>query len=84
MMRRCEEPAARAASTKGLAATPSATERTVRAAVGVSRIVSARMTLLTDWPSAAMSDSARMIGGSAIRQSTMRWLPRPRRRRSSR
>jgi hypothetical protein len=30
--------------------------------------------LSTDWPSAAMSESARMIGGSAISTSTMRWL----------
>ena len=36
------------------------------------------MTLLTDCPTAAMSDSARMIGGSAITQSTMRWLDRVR------
>ena len=33
------------------------------------------MTLLTDCPSAAISDSARMMGGRAIRQSTIRWLP---------
>ena len=64
MMRVCEQPRrARRSRTKGAATTPRATDRTVRAAVGVSRMVSARMTLLTDWPSAAMRESARMMGG---------------------
>jgi hypothetical protein len=58
----------------GVAVTPSATARSVRAAVGMRRMVSARITLFTDWPRAAMSASARMIGGSAIRLSTTRWL----------
>jgi len=75
MMRVREAPAACAASMNGVAVTPSATERTVRAAVGVSKITRARITLSTDWPSAAMRESARMMGGSAIRQSTTRWLP---------
>src|SRR3989449_10334844 len=29
---------------------------------------------ISDWPSAAMSESARMMGGSAISASTTRWL----------
>src|SRR2546422_2713984 len=29
---------------------------------------------ISDWPSAAMSESARMVGGSAISASTTRWL----------
>jgi len=56
-----------------VAADPAA--RTVRTAVGVSRMTRDRITLLTDWPSAAISDSARMMGGRAMRQSTIRWLP---------
>ncbi len=71
----CEQPAAMAASTNGNSFTPSATERTVRAAVGTSSRRSASTTLLTDCPRAAMSASARMIGGSAISESTTRWLP---------
>jgi hypothetical protein len=74
-MRAREAPAASAASMNGVAATPSATARTVRTAVGVSRMTRDRITLLTDWPSAAISDSARMMGGRAMRQSTIRWLP---------
>ncbi len=52
----------------------SATARSVRAAVGVSKMVSATMTLLTDWPMAAISESASTIGGSAMSESTTRWL----------
>src|ERR1700687_1086190 len=75
MMRQFVAPTARADSMYGEATIPSAIDRTVRAAVGVSRTTSAMMTLLTDWPSAAISASARMMGGSAMTLSTTRWLP---------
>src|SRR3990167_5600070 len=75
MMRQFVAPTARADSMYGEATMPRAMERTVRAAVGVSRTTSAMMTLFTDWPRAAISASARMMGGRAIRLSTTRWLP---------
>ena len=48
MMRQFVAPTARADSMYGEATIPSAIDRTVRAAVGVSRTTSAMMTLLTD------------------------------------
>ena len=75
MIRRFDAPTARADSMYGEAMMPRAMERTVRAAVGVSKTTSAMITLFTDWPSAAMSASARMMGGSAMTLSTTRWLP---------
>src|ERR1700693_3715153 len=75
MMRQFVAPTARADSMYGEKTMPRAMERMVRAAVGVSRTTRAMMTLFTDWPSAAISASARMMGGRAITLSTPRWLP---------
>src|SRR5439155_12207757 len=67
-------PTALAASMYGLWRIESTSDRSVRAAVGVSRTARAMITLFTDWPRAAISESARMMGGSAISVSTTRWL----------
>ncbi len=48
MMRHRDAPTARAASMYGEATTPRATDRMVRAAVGVRSTTRARMTLFTD------------------------------------
>src|SRR2546429_6070814 len=77
MIRALEPPAACAASTNGVAMMDSATARSVRAAVGVSKMVSATMTLLTDWPMAAISQSASTIGGRALAASTKRRMSVP-------
>src|SRR3989441_1412428 len=72
MIRRCRNPAARAASTYGISRMASALDRDTRAARGLIGIAIATMTLTIPVPRIETTASARMISGNARKMSITR------------